>query len=251
MRKHHFVPIVLFCIASLFIGCQKETSETFDNNQPGTSAEHQIAVAFTAGTININHVDSVVIDLIGATPADYKHLTLKKMSDRFVTDSIVPEAGYNAYVIIYLRPEDNNAYAFLSHQLYGGGNESIQKTAPKALTDDFNWKLMGRVFDRANEFFALIGIAPTNPLVYLYTNAQKRNYIYVDKSYMDNGQAVSSDTYEYHVTAPLLHPVAIKNAFSAAASSMEGKAWTTFSSMAMAMNDQTGQENIFYFQHLK
>lgn len=251
MRKHHIVPIVLFFITSILLGCSKETSDTVLGDDADSNTEHSMTVAFSPGSISMETVDSVVVDLIGGSPADYHHFTLKKAGNNYFTDETVPEAGYNAYVIIYLRPENNNARAFLYHQVYGGGSEPILKAAPKALSDDYDWKLMGHVFDRSNEFFALVGIAPSNPMLYLFTNVQKRNYIYIDKSYLNNDQPISSGTYEYHVTAPLSHPLAVPDAFASTVANMEGKSWTIFSSMVMSKNEQTGQENIFYFQHLK
>lgn len=251
MRTQRILPFVFFAIVSMLTGCQKELSDFTPSDALTTNTPHTIAVSFSSGTINIASVDSVVVDLISGSAADYRHLTLEKMGNRFATVSTVPEMGYEAYVIIYLRPENNNNYALLFHQLYGGGNEAIHKTAPKTMADEAGWQLMARAFNRENEFFALVGISPSNALLYLFTNAQKRDYIYIDKSFLNIDQHVSSGTYEYHATTPLSHPLAIKDAFLSTASQMQGKTWTSFSSMSLAMNNQTGQENMFYLEYVK
>jgi len=238
-----------FLWLSLLTGCQKEKSGSALDDTPGKHTDQPLTIAFSPTTLPISQVDSVVVDLISPNGAAYHHLTLQKMGDRFASTSRVPEMGYEAYVIIYLRQENNKAYALLYHQLYGGGEEFIHKAAPKALADEQGWRLMGRVFSREEEFFALVGVAPSNPLVYLSMNPQKRNYIFIDKSYIYKGQPVSGGQFEYTAPATLAHPVAIKNAFAATASNMDGKAWSVFSSMTMAMNEQTGQENLFYFEH--
>jgi hypothetical protein len=251
MRTQVILTFVCLSIASLLAGCQKERSDATPDNATTTNTPHTIAVSFSPNTINITTVDSVVVDLISGNEADYRHITLEKMGTRYVSTGTVPEMGYEAYIIIYLHSENSNNYALLYHQVYGGGKESLNKAAPKALTDEAGWQLMGRAFNRENEFFALVGVSPANPMLYLFTNTEKRDYIYVDRSYMNNDQHVASGTYEYHATTPLTQPTAIKDAFLPMASQMQNKVWTTFSSMTLAMNNQTGQENMFYLEFLK
>jgi len=236
---------------NVLAGCQKEKSDATLDGDPGSNTGQTITIFFSPTTIDISLVDSVVVDLISPGTADYHHLKLQKIADRFTTPSTVPEMGYEAFVIVYLRPQNNKATALLYRQLYGGGKESIQKVAPRTLADKEGWQLMGRVFDRENEFYTLVGIAPNNPLVYLYTNPQKRNYIYIDKTYVNNGQHISGGSFEYIAETTLSRPVAIDNAFASTAASMEGKAWTALNSMTLAMNEQTGQENILYFEHIQ
>lgn len=238
-------------LLGLLTGCQKEKSGSTLDDRPGSHSGQTIAIAFSPTSIHISQVDSVVVDLISPNGAGYHHLTLQKMGDRFATTSTVPEMGYEAFVIVYLRPEDQNAYALMYRQLYGGGKEFIHKAAPKTVGDEEGWQLMGRIFDRENEFYTLVGVAPNNPLLYLYTNPQKRNYIYIDKSYVNNGQHVSSGTFEYTAEPTLSHPVAINDAFASTAASMQGKAWNGLSSMTLAMNEQTKEESLLYFEHIQ
>jgi len=251
MKTLFTLPFTALLVANLLTGCQKEKSDSALDGSRGANSGQTIAIAFSPTTINISQVDSVVVDLISPSTADYHHITLQKMGDRFATTSTVPEMGYEAFVIVYLRPENNNGYALLYRQLYGGGKEFIHKAAPKTRADEEGWQLMGRTFDRENEFYTLVGLAPNNPLLYLYTNPQNRNYIYIDKSYVNNGQHISSGAYEYIAETALSRPVAIDNAFASTAASMEGKTWTALSSMTLASNEQTGQESIFYFEHIQ
>jgi hypothetical protein len=251
MKTLFTLPFTALLLAGLLTGCQKERSDSTLDDAPGANSGQTIAVSFSPNTIPISEIDSVVVDLISPNTADYHHFTLQKMGDRFATTSTVPEMGYEAFVIVYLRPENNTSYALLYRQLYGGGKEFIHKAAPKAVTDEEGWQLMGRVFDRENEFYTLVGVAPNNPLLYLYTNPQKRNYIYIDKSYVNNGQHVSGGSVEYVAETTLSRPVAIDDAFASTAAAMEGQAWNGLTSMTLAKNEQTGQENILYFEHIQ
>lgn len=251
MRTLAVLALVNLSIAGILTGCQKELSYVSPDNTTTKNSPHTFAISFPPGTISIASVDSVVVDLINSNAANYRHLTLEKMGTRFVSVSKVPEMGYDAYIIIYLHPENTNSSALLYHQVYGGGNEAISKAAPKTLTDEAGWQLMGRTFSRENEFFALVGVSPTNPLLYLFTNVQKRDYIYVDKSYLNSDQSISNGSYEYRATTPLSHPIAIKDAFQTMATQMQGKTWTTFSSMAFVRNTETAQENSYYFEYMK
>ena len=251
MRTQFTLLFATFLLMSFLTGCQKERSGSALDSRSGNGPSQTFVVSFLPTTINIAQVDSVVVDLISPNAADYRHLTLQKMGDRFATTSTVPEMGYEAFVIIYLRSETNNTYAFLSRQVYGGGKEYIHKAAPKAWADEEGWQLMGHFHNQENEFTALVGIAPANPLLYLYTNPEKRNYIYIDKSYTNNGQHVGSGAYEFTSDSPLPHPIVITNAFASTAATMEGKTWTSLSSLSLIKNVQTGQENIAYFEYFK
>ena len=251
MRTLFTLPFAAFLVFLLLTGCQKEKSGSTLEDRLGDNSGQTIAIAFSPTTINISQVDSIVVDLISPSTADYHHLTLQKMGDRFATTSTVPEMGYEAFVIIYLRPENNNSYALIYRQLYGGGKEFIHKAAPKTLADEDGWQLMGRIFDRENEFYTLVGVSPNNPLLYLFTNPQKRNYIYIDKSYENNGEHVSGGSFEYVAETTLSRPVAIDDAFASTAASMEGRVWNGLSSMILIKNEQTGQENTFYFEHIQ